>query len=81
MPLLVEGVAFWKMACTSAKFCPLCCYQAPSIGTILNHLRTVHSSDPHFVVPCGIDGCATTSKSFSALYSHVYRHHPHVIKK
>ena len=66
-----------------SKSCPirLCSFQAPSINIILHHLRTVHSSDPNFLVTCGINGCATTSKSFSALYSHIYRHHPQIVRK
>lgn len=63
------------------KLCPLCSFEAPTVGTVLNHLRTVHSNDPRFQVACGIDGGATTSKSFSALYSHIYRRHPDMIKK
>lgn len=41
----------------------------------------MHSSDANFSVTCGLHGCATTSKSFSALYTHIYRRHPHIIKK
>lgn len=49
--------------------------------TVLSHLRIVHSHDPHFHMACGIGGCATTSKSFSALYSHIYHKHPELISK
>ena len=31
---------------------------------ILSHLCLVHSNDPHFLVSCGLNGCATASKSF-----------------
>ena len=60
------------------KACPMCSFAAPSIATLLRHLRSVHSMDPHFHVTCGIDGCINTSKTFPALYSHIYRHHPNV---
>ena len=63
------------------KQCPLCAFEARSIPLVLSHLRVVHSSDPHFIVTCGLSGCATTSKSFIALYSHIYRHHPGVINR
>ena len=63
------------------KLCPLCVFEAPTVNSLLSHLRTVHSSDPHFRVSCGIAGCSTTANSFSALYSHVYRRHPDLIKK
>lgn len=63
------------------KQCPLCAFEATTIQLILSHLRVVHSSDPHFNVSCGINGCASTSKSFTGLYSHVYRHHPSIICK
>ena len=61
--------------------CPLCTFEACSFAVILSHLRLVHSNDVNFSVICGLGGCATTSKSFSALYSHIYRHHSEVIKK
>lgn len=48
---------------------------------ILSHIRTVHSHDPQFLVTCGLEGCTTTFKTFSSLYSHVYRKHSDVIKK
>lgn len=63
------------------KQCPLCSFEAPSVPVILSHLRSVHSSDPHFNVTCGLGGCATTSKSFLALYSHIYRYHKDYIRK
>ncbi len=65
----------------SQKLCPLCSFEAPSVQVILSHLRLVHSNDPQFLVSCGLNGCATTSKSFSSLYSHIYRHHNEVIFK
>ena len=65
----------------SEKYCPLCSFVGPSVGILLGHLRTVHSSDPRFNVTCGLDGCTTTSKSFSALYSHIYRKHPNMIAR
>ena len=69
-----------KMA-LALKLCPLCSFEAPSVSIVLSHLRTVHASDPNYCVACGLDGCAKTSKSFSALYSHVYRHHPDFVQK
>lgn len=64
-----------------SKKCPMCTFKATSLSLVISHIRTVHSSDPNFRVPCGLDGCATTSKSFPAFYSHIYRHHTDVIKK
>lgn len=62
-----------------SRRCPLCnSFEYPSIPLLLSHLRTVHSNDPRFHVTCGIDGCTVTLRSFSALYSHIYRHHPNV---
>ena len=49
-------------------------FGALSITTLLSHLRSVHSMDPHFHVTCGIDGCVNTLKTFPALYSRIYRH-------
>ena len=54
------------MQCTMAAFCPICTFQACSFTVVLSHLRLVHSNDPNFTVICGLDGCATTSKSFLA---------------
>ena len=57
--------------------CPMsmCVFAAPSISLILSHLRLVHSSDPNFCVTCGIGGCCTTARSFSALYQHIRKKH------
>ena len=59
----------------TVKKCPICIFEALDIRLILSHLRLVHSSDPNFSVVCGIGGCCTTSKSFSALYQHIYKKH------
>ena len=65
------------------KNCPLCPnFSALSLQTVISHIRIVHSNDPRFKFTCGLAGCAaTTYKSFSALYSHLYRHHSWLIKK
>ena len=63
------------------KACPLCNFEAPSVKNVMSHLRTVHSSDPNFSVACGLNGCGVTSRSFPALYSHIYRKHPDIIQK
>ena len=57
------------------KQCPMCSFKCPSIAVLLNHLSLVHSSDPRFLVCCGINSCTVTSRSSSSLYTHVYRHH------
>jgi len=64
-----------KMANLTTRTCPLCSFEVLSISSCLSHLRLFHSSDPRFCVTCGIGGCATTCRSFSSLYSHVYRRH------
>ena len=71
------------MAECSSVQCPMCDFEAPSIRQCLNHLRLVHSNDPRFCAQCGIGGCSYTGRSFSALYSHIYRRHPEsgVIRK
>ena len=55
----------------------LCSFECPSIAILLSHLRLVHSSDIRFLVCFGINSCAVTSRSFSSLYTHVYRHYPY----
>ncbi len=57
------------------KLCCLCTFESPTIVCLLSHLRLVHSNDPRFAVCCGINSCTVTFKSFSSLYSHVYRNH------
>lgn len=47
----------------------------------LSHLGLVHRNDPSFVVTCGYNGCSETKKSYSALYSHVYRKHTELVRK
>ena len=63
------------------KLCLMCTFDAAHMQNVMTHLRAVHSSDPNFVVTCGLNGCSTTSRSFSVLYSHVYRHHPDILHK
>ena len=53
----------------------MCPFESPTPRLQLNHLRTVHSSDPRFSARCGIGGCSYSARSFSALYSHIYRNH------
>lgn len=59
----------------AGKKCPMCSFEAATVRIILSHLRIVHSNDPHFNVTCGVDGCSRTFRTFSALYSHIYRQH------
>ena len=59
----------------SEKKCPMCTFEARSVKIVLSHLRSVHSNDPRFNVMCGLDGCSSTFRTFSALYSHIYRRH------
>ena len=61
--------------------CPLCFYTTTTIKGVLSHIRAFHANEPHFCVVCGLDGCSTTSTTFSELYSHVYRHHSDCIDK
>lgn len=59
----------------SEKKCPMCTFEARSVKIVLSHLRSVHSNDPRFNVMCGLEGCFHTFRTFSALYSHIYRRH------
>lgn len=63
--------------------CPMCPFESPTVQLSLNHLRLVHGSDPRFSAQCSIGGCSYTGRTFSALYSHIYRTHPQsgVIRK
>jgi len=61
--------------------CPMCSYNSYGVKDILSHIRAYHSNEPNFCVTCGLDGCPTTSKSFSGLYSHIYRQHSEYIDK
>ena len=60
----------------SSVFCPLCGFQSQTVAQSLSHLRLLHRNDPRFSVRCGVSGCSYVGKSFSALYTHVYRNHP-----
>ena len=55
--------------------CPICRLTTSTLPQWFSHLRSAHSSDPSFYVTCGIDGCKKTYSKFSALNTHVYRHH------
>ena len=75
-----EVVAYCSKSSTGPslqkKQCPICSFECPSIAILLSHLLLVHSSDPRFLVCCGINSCTVTSRSFSSLYTHVYRYQP-----
>ena len=60
--------------------CPLCQTTRSTLPQWFSHLRSAHSSDPSFRVTCGVDGCKKTYIKFSALNTHVYRHHRDRIK-
>lgn len=66
----------FMMSAPSRTLCPMCNFETPSLELCLSHLRLVHSNDPRFCAQCGIGGCSYTGRSFSALYSHIYRSHP-----
>ena len=61
--------------------CPMCPRTATTMNEGLSHIRAFHANDPNFCVTCGLDGCATSSRSFSGFYSHIYRHHSDYISK
>lgn len=63
------------------KSCEVCGVSYPNVGGILRHLRTIHCSDSHFSANCRLGGCGYTARSFTALYSHVYRNHPGIIQR
>ena len=48
--------------------CPLCSHVATTIQGVLSHLQAFHANDLNVCVTCGLDGCATLSKSFSGFY-------------
>lgn len=70
----VLGVMFTPSQ--SSVLCPMCHFETPSMQLCLSHLRLVHGSDPRFSAQCGIEGCSYSARSFSVLYSHIYRRHP-----
>lgn len=56
--------------------CLMCPFEADTKSLVLSHLRLVHKNDPKFLAQCSVDGCTYTSRTFDALYSHIYRRHP-----
>lgn len=62
--------------------CPLChTFCTSDYRLWLSHLGQVHRNEPSFRVMYGYRGCAETKKSYSSLYSHVYRKHPELVRK
>ena len=72
---LVSGSGETMTSRFSEKKCPMCTFKDCLIKIMLSHLCSVHSNDPRFNVMCGLEGCSSTFRAFSALYSHI-RHHP-----
>ena len=56
---------------------PVCHFESPTMSLGPKHLRLVHTSDPRFCVHCG----SYSGRSFSVLYSHIYRNHKQLIQK
>ena len=55
--------------------CGICHQHARrTLSGILRHIREVH---PHFrgKVPCGVQGCPSTTSSYESLRQHMYRYH------
>ena len=77
---LLLTVCILSMATSLTTPCPFCSFVFTNVREWMSHLRGAHSSEPHFNVTCGVSGCATTSRSFSALYSHIYRWHRDLIR-
>jgi hypothetical protein len=56
--------------------CCLCdSFAAPRFIQVVRHIGKIHSFDPNFSITCGIDGCTSHFKKFSAYRSHFYRKH------
>jgi hypothetical protein len=50
-------------------------FAAPRFIQVVRHIGKIHSFDPNFSITCGIDGCTSHFKKFSAYRSHFYRKH------
>ena len=74
--LYIEDMSNVASSSRSCFICPICQFESPTIALNLSHLRLLHGNEPRFSVQCGVGGCVYTGRSFSALYSHIYRHHP-----
>jgi len=61
--------------------CPMRLYSAATLQNVLSHMRAYHANEPNFCVTCGLDGCATSSRSFAGLYSHIYRNHNEYVSR
>ena len=58
-----------------AFICQLCSYRCLTWRCWVRHVFEAHSNEPHFSFTCGIEGCSTTFKTYSALSSHLNRKH------
>ena len=82
MRIISTHVFCTLMADQSLYHCPLCgTFSSRNFSVWLSHIGQVHRNDSVFVVTCGFDGCSETKRSYSALYSHVYRKHSELIRK
>ena len=81
-PSQLEGMSVEYTSRAQVYECPLCrTFSTSTYRLWLSHLGQVHRNDSSFRVMCGYEGCAETKRSYSSLYSHIYRKHPELIRK
>ena len=62
--------------------CSLChSFAALDYLSVLRHIRSVHSWEPHFNITCGIDGCVRTYRSFRCYKAHIFTKHSHFVSQ
>ncbi|KAJ8043486.1 hypothetical protein HOLleu_10590 [Holothuria leucospilota] len=56
--------------------CPVCHkYQSVRFNALVNHIRFIHSNDPHFSIKCGVGSCEKVYKKLDSFLQHVRRFH------
>ena len=61
---------------SAGHHCPMCSdFSTPTIKLLLGHISRVHSHESDFNFTCGLEGCLTTYKSYTALKKHIQRKH------
>ena len=65
----INGLSEKYVCCVCHKFA------APRYTSVLRHIGSVHSCEPHLHLTCGIEGCPRTYSSYRCFRKHIRSQH------
>lgn len=60
--------------------CSVCyAFSAPNYQSVIRHIGSVHSWEPHFRITCGVDGCPRSYSSYRSFRKHIMDKHQEIL--